>query len=302
MKKIITLLAFGALALGATAQSSVHVMQRGETIESIARKYGTTTEELFRLNPDAKTFVYVGMKLNVPEKKASDNPAAHTQQTTNSNLYIPQTTTSPIAWQYLEAGYEYSHLALRDGLSRNFSGGKVGYHIAFNITQNVPALKVETGLNLAFAVSNNTQYNVLNRPLHVDYKHLYLQLPLLLAYDIKVSDAFSLVPTFGAYMRCSLMGKSNTYTNDEKVHQALSYYNLKEGVEDRFDKSRYTPWHRFGAGLSLGLNAMVGDHFLIGASYSYELTNLTSDVATSTAVNEASALRHNVNAKVAYVF
>lgn len=43
-----------------------HIVKRGETLESIADRYGTTVDELVELNPDANQFVYVGMELKVP--------------------------------------------------------------------------------------------------------------------------------------------------------------------------------------------------------------------------------------------
>lgn len=45
-----------------------HVVERGETLASIAEKYGVSQEEITKLNPDAAQFVYVGMELTVPGK------------------------------------------------------------------------------------------------------------------------------------------------------------------------------------------------------------------------------------------
>lgn len=55
-----------ATAVAQTARK--HVIERGETLESIATRYGVTTEEIIKLNPDAAQFVYVGMELTLPEK------------------------------------------------------------------------------------------------------------------------------------------------------------------------------------------------------------------------------------------
>lgn len=64
MAAFITLCA--ATAVAQTARK--HVIERGETLESIATRYGVTTEEIIKLNPDAAQFVYVGMELTLPEK------------------------------------------------------------------------------------------------------------------------------------------------------------------------------------------------------------------------------------------
>lgn len=43
-----------------------HIIDRGETLASIASLYGVTQEEIIQLNPDAARFVYVGMELSIP--------------------------------------------------------------------------------------------------------------------------------------------------------------------------------------------------------------------------------------------
>ncbi|MBQ8455718.1 MAG: LysM peptidoglycan-binding domain-containing protein [Bacteroidaceae bacterium] len=43
-----------------------HVIGRGETPESVAKKYDVTLEELVKANPELAKTYYVGMKLNIP--------------------------------------------------------------------------------------------------------------------------------------------------------------------------------------------------------------------------------------------
>lgn len=54
-------------SVGLMAQS-VHSVKQGETLETIAKKYGTTASELKKLNPNAD-IVFVGLLLNVPQVK-----------------------------------------------------------------------------------------------------------------------------------------------------------------------------------------------------------------------------------------
>ena len=49
------------------AQTKSHTVTRGETIESIAQKYGVTVEAIKQANPNMGSMFYVGMKLNIPE-------------------------------------------------------------------------------------------------------------------------------------------------------------------------------------------------------------------------------------------
>lgn len=44
-----------------------HVVARGETISSIASKYNVTEEALISENPILKNYIYVGMKIRIPE-------------------------------------------------------------------------------------------------------------------------------------------------------------------------------------------------------------------------------------------
>lgn len=53
----------------AQSQTVTHVVQRGETIESIAEIYKVSVEDINKANPNADGIVYVGMKLNIPQSK-----------------------------------------------------------------------------------------------------------------------------------------------------------------------------------------------------------------------------------------
>ena len=50
----------------AQSQTVTHVVQRGETLESIAEYYKVSVEDINKANPNAEGIVYVGMKLNIP--------------------------------------------------------------------------------------------------------------------------------------------------------------------------------------------------------------------------------------------
>ena len=68
IRKVCFSLIMCAISLLAMAQHQVvtHVVQRGETIESIAKQYNVTVADINKANPNAEGVVYVGMKLNVP--------------------------------------------------------------------------------------------------------------------------------------------------------------------------------------------------------------------------------------------
>lgn len=61
----VTLCTICVLAM-AQSQTVTHVVQRGETLESIAEYYKVSVEDINKSNPNAEGMVYVGLKLNIP--------------------------------------------------------------------------------------------------------------------------------------------------------------------------------------------------------------------------------------------
>lgn len=82
---------FLCISLNASAQTNnVHIVDRGETLVSIAERYKTTREKIIELNPDVAQFIYVGMELSIP--------ATSVQTTDNSNsLNISANSDSRLA-------------------------------------------------------------------------------------------------------------------------------------------------------------------------------------------------------------
>lgn len=60
---------FGACFAFAQTGTIKHTVERGETLETIAKHYSTTETKIIELNPDAAQFLYVGMNLNIPDAK-----------------------------------------------------------------------------------------------------------------------------------------------------------------------------------------------------------------------------------------
>lgn len=69
MQRCIVLIAAIIVAAGSLlAQTTMtkHVVERGETLESIAQHYKVTTAKIIEHNPQASQFIYVGMELLIP--------------------------------------------------------------------------------------------------------------------------------------------------------------------------------------------------------------------------------------------
>ncbi len=101
VKKIILSVLLCTVCMFSMAQSQTvtHVVQRGETIESIAQYYNVSVEDINKANPNADGVVYVGMKLNVPTTRATNTvtnakPQQETieQRNTQTATYNPTST------------------------------------------------------------------------------------------------------------------------------------------------------------------------------------------------------------------
>ncbi len=93
------------LFLGVFAQSSTHTVAKGDNPYNIAKKYGMTLDELFKLNPKAKEGkLNIGDKLTVKGKTKKDATPSVSQTVNSSQLgYIiikPKQTLYGITKQY----------------------------------------------------------------------------------------------------------------------------------------------------------------------------------------------------------
>lgn len=101
MKKLILSL----IVLVVTALSSwalEHTVQRGETLESIARLYNVSVQDLIKENRDCDRLFYVGMKLYIPEAPAQ--PATSMTDTSTTHIIddsanMQQTSTQESGFQ-----------------------------------------------------------------------------------------------------------------------------------------------------------------------------------------------------------
>lgn len=75
MKRTILSLLFGTASMFTMAQNQTvsHVVQRGETLESIAEYYNVSVEDIDKANPNMDGVVYVGLKLNIPTNSTIQN-------------------------------------------------------------------------------------------------------------------------------------------------------------------------------------------------------------------------------------
>lgn len=95
-------LLFGVLTV--MAQEAVHVVKRGETLTMIATQYDVSVDALKAANPLVGKTLFVGMKLQIPEKESVSEQQSVQQETIAAAPEQPTTTTLTQA-EYTTKGY-----------------------------------------------------------------------------------------------------------------------------------------------------------------------------------------------------
>jgi hypothetical protein len=164
----------------AVAQTNTikHVVDRGETLASIAQRYSTTEAKIIELNPDAAQFVYVGMELIIPVSATSQSGNVVNQKTSEATT-VSTTSYSQeyqsaddyegtsrtrfaidIGYGFLDDGFAYQFTvgANYTAIADLYVGGKIGYNSAnyqgdrTTTTSNLLMIPIEAGY--VFANSN----------------------------------------------------------------------------------------------------------------------------------------------------
>lgn len=123
------------VALPAWAETR-HIVERGETLESIAAKYGVTTRQIIELNPDAGTFTYVGMELIIPEGTQTPQNSPVNTANTQAVPDTPSTTAYTSTQSYAPSQTANSHPAVT---------GAEEEHTVFNMTASLNWVYCVTG-------------------------------------------------------------------------------------------------------------------------------------------------------------
>lgn len=126
----------------AQSQTVTHVVQRGETLESIAEYYKVSVEDINKANPNADGIVYVGMKLVVPAGTTNTTTEATAQQGTVEKVKPQQSTyksTAKVERNYNNASsntWQRNQSRIMWGLTyfaQDFDDVKLSGHYGFTI-------------------------------------------------------------------------------------------------------------------------------------------------------------------------
>lgn len=129
----------------AQSQTVTHVVQRGETLESIAEYYKVSVEDINKANPNADGMVYVGMKLNIPTNSTIQNSVTKEErqsvkEATKHNVQY-QNTDSYVARENMSNHQTTSNNSLEYGEGSSFS-------FLYQSDAKLYGLQMEMGTNL----------------------------------------------------------------------------------------------------------------------------------------------------------
>jgi len=238
-----------------------HTVQRGETIESIAKNYSISVAQLIEANPSAADLFYVGLKLNIPEAPASQTsvtapvsqpisastemPASDNEETSNDN----EAVQGP-GWN-LQYVASYGFLKKQKGVKGS------SYTYAFSFSGSYWFAEQEKGLFASVGLGyDSANYASFCKGSSSSISMHFIGMPIKVGYAICTSGKnFGITPYIGTNLNVSVAGKGKVEYRNEKQSSKI-----KGG--------KFAPDFRIGAMLRLG-------GFNVGAYYALPISKKT---------------------------
>ncbi|MDE7409701.1 MAG: LysM peptidoglycan-binding domain-containing protein [Muribaculaceae bacterium] len=238
-----------------------HNVERGETLASIAKRYGTTNEKIIELNPDASQFIYVGMELTIPVTEAATPKQGQLTENNNSDyLSIPVNNNSAQTTSYSsedpdkKPGFGFG-MEISLGFPPHDSGSFNTYDIScfmpYWIKEQNKGLFASAGIGYSSAFGSDHFGS--GRELYSGSSSISLiTIPLKVGFAIGGNDKFAIVPYAGFNLGITVKGE-----NKIKHGGSETKYKIKAG--------KFAPDFRLGADLRLWI-FNVGGYFAIPIS------------------------------------
>lgn len=260
-------------------------VERGETIESIAQKHGTTVEKLKELNPEAAQFIYVGMELMVPD--VNSTLSSDTNHHGISDNQIVETKKNSVSYtEDFHSKPHRSYFGLIGGISFNnyvgedIKGGKNhlgfniyvvgGYEFTSNIFAEVQLGVVTKGRKIEQSITSGQYWD--DEDANYDgestdvLKTTNIELPIYLG--VKYEGIFAMV---GPYLTYAISGKKHekgSQTIYPDIHSSETEY-----IDETTKLSGIQGFKKFGCGIG-GSVGYRYEQFVISATYQHGLTKL----------------------------
>ncbi len=268
MKKFLAIFAVIIFAFGvATAQTTAtHIVDKGETLASIAKKYGVSEAEIISLNPEAAQFIYVGQELAIPQASrtavqatANDSGKATGQSATDALVSSENNSdeSDDKPGFFPNFSMEYGFLSKEKGVKGT------NYTYAFTLGANYFFMRKLSGLfagvNIGYNSANYNNHASAGRGQYVSETTTahFVTLPIHVGYRFAASNRnFGITPYAGLDVNFCVGGKTKTKGRVEGVNiDSETKFNKKTGIDARV-----------GLKFSIGL-------FNVGAAYVFPVND-----------------------------
>ena len=225
IKKIFLSVLFCTVCMLSMAQSQTvtHVVQRGETLESIAESYKVSVEDINKANPNADGIVYVGMKLNIPTSSKPQIVSNIDNQ--SGSAYTQGNNINHHSNDKVNQEHKYNTAKNEDEKVGKFEfAGELGfgfikgadnfmYEATIGANYRLP-YNLYVGARIGYNSANYiglTKYE--GRSIEVEQKYHFIEIPLELGYSLKnASETLGLMPFIGFNTNIGLSGKNKLRT------------------------------------------------------------------------------------------
>lgn len=232
MKKIIlSLFTFMAVTMAMAQQVgyTVHTIEKGETLESVAKKYHVSVDAIKRANPDASNMFYVGMKIDIPKSNATEEQQ---QVGYNNNVNLSDHKTPVISKASVEtprfetvlfAGASFNTYTGNDiknvDMQIGFNAGATGrYYIVNNFFAEASLMFTTKGYKAKKKSDTKmTTYNI--------------DVPINIGYRFVISDGISLKIKAGPYITYALDGEQKVENVKTKLKDIKTFNTFNVGID-----------------------------------------------------------------------
>ena len=266
----------------AMAQNQIvtHVVQRGETIESIAEYYKVSVADINKANPNADGIIYVGMKLNIPASNSPQKETKITETPKSNNLsndnrtFVSQntyTTKNPVSNDYNETtlGFQFARVKASYLFPTELEKSTRGhYRSSYNLSfvfegEYVFNPNVFAGFGLGYMAQgscNSDRHQDENGIRYQQYQsqYHYVMVPLCIGYRMPITKNVNIDAYTGPVVTCVVAGNSQYRTSTSEEWN-------KTKLKDMKNVKYFTPFWNIGARVNLW-------SFELGAEYWYLLT------------------------------
>lgn len=219
IKKIFLSVLLCTVCMFAMAQSQTvtHVVQRGETIESIAEYYNLSVEDINKANPNTDGIVYVGMKLNIPTSSAQPKTSAtdvsietnRTQELTSEKYPVRNVSKADKEYSVQRADKECGEFSFTLEFGYGFiKGSNYMYEATVGANYTLP-YNLYVGARIGYNSANyNGLINIDRESISAEQNCHFLEIPIEFGYSLKnESESLGLIPFVGFNTNIGLSGK-----------------------------------------------------------------------------------------------